>query len=368
MGPKVSIILPTYNGEKYIRESIESVIKQTYTQWELIIVNDCSTDETGTIIEEYIRKDKRISVICNVHNQRLPKSLNIGFRQAKGEYLTWTSDDNLYMPKAIECMIDVMTKKQNKAMVRANMVIIDEQGKDIKNSEPFFIDEICYCNHIGACFLYKKEALDKVGGYNPDLFCVEDYDYWLRIYKEYGDIFNIQEILYKYRVHEESLSESKKQLVDKQRLKLRIMHLDFLLEKLKTNKDLITRLFFEIYTSEIPTNEVRERFVEVVPELAGYIYEISGYEFIIFGAGNYGRQLLQVLEGKVVCFADNNDKLYGSCIQNIDICSIKEAYSKYPNAVFVVTGKLDKMHSMINSLWKHGIEKYSISRRWIGGY
>ena len=90
---KVSIILPTYNGKKYIRDSIESIINQTYTNWELIIVNDCSTDDTQKIIEEYQQKDKRIIVINNEKNLKLPASLNRGFEEASGEYYTWTSDD-----------------------------------------------------------------------------------------------------------------------------------------------------------------------------------------------------------------------------------------------------------------------------------
>lgn len=366
MEPKVSIVLPTYNGEKYIRESIESIILQTYTEWELIIVNDCSTDKTDTIINEYIQKDKRIRTIYNIHNERLPNSLNIGFKQAKGEYLTWTSDDNLYMPNAIECMLKVITQKQDIPMVRANMIIIDNQGKYIKDSTDFNINDICYCNYIGACFLYKKEVLVKVGEYNPDLFCVEDYDYWLRIYKEYGKILNIQDKLYKYRIHDESLSESKKLLVDQQRLKLRNLHFDFLLEKLKSNRDLLTRFFFELYTTTMPANDIRKWFIEFVPELAGYVYKIQSNKFIIFGAGEYGKKLLRVLDGNIVCFADTNDKLYKSTINNIEICSIQKAYQKYPDAVFVVAGNLDKVYSMINSLWKNGIEKYSISKRWIG--
>ena len=104
--PKVSIVLPTYNGEDYLRESIESVISQTFTDWELIIVNDCSTDSTPKIAEAYAAKDCRIRVIHNEKNQKLPNSLNIGFESASGDYLTWTSDDNIFHHEALIKMHD----------------------------------------------------------------------------------------------------------------------------------------------------------------------------------------------------------------------------------------------------------------------
>ena len=91
----ISIILPTYNGEKYLSQAIESILSQTEQDWELILVNDCSTDRTGDICQAYTLKDPRIRVIHNEGNRKLPGSLNRGFREAHGDYLTWTSDDNL---------------------------------------------------------------------------------------------------------------------------------------------------------------------------------------------------------------------------------------------------------------------------------
>ena len=84
----VSIILPTYNGEAYIAQSIESILSQTYKKFELIIVNDCSTDHTLEIIQRYKEKDARIRVINNIVNKKLPCSLNIGFSDARGDYLS----------------------------------------------------------------------------------------------------------------------------------------------------------------------------------------------------------------------------------------------------------------------------------------
>src|SRR5688572_20908989 len=101
----VSIVLPTFNGSRYLAESIESCLAQTYRAWELIIVDDCSTDETPSIIKSFEARDSRIRSIRNQKNLKLPGSLNAGFAEAKGALFTWTSDDNLYRPNALEVMV-----------------------------------------------------------------------------------------------------------------------------------------------------------------------------------------------------------------------------------------------------------------------
>src|SRR5437899_2495400 len=108
--PVISIVLPTYNGSKYIRASIESCLAQTFRDFELIIVNDCSTDDTAKIIGEYVEKDPRIKIIHNQFNKKLPLSLNTGFDIAAGIYHTWTSDDNYYAPNALENLYGLLEK------------------------------------------------------------------------------------------------------------------------------------------------------------------------------------------------------------------------------------------------------------------
>ena len=92
--PLISIVLPSYNGARYVCESIDSCLRQSYHNWELIIVDDASTDDTPSIIAEYVARDHRIRSIRNAVNRRLPGSLNIGFADASVQFLTWTSDDN----------------------------------------------------------------------------------------------------------------------------------------------------------------------------------------------------------------------------------------------------------------------------------
>ena len=123
----MSIVLPVYNGERYLQESIDSILSQTHKNWELIIIDDCSTDKSSSIAKQYAEQDKRIHYYRNEVNLKLPKSLNRGFSLSKGNYLTWTSDDNQFLPNAISKM--VKTLKDNQAdFVFASCNVIDESG------------------------------------------------------------------------------------------------------------------------------------------------------------------------------------------------------------------------------------------------
>ena len=210
MNNLVSIILPVYNGEKYLCESIDSVLAQTYTNWELIIVDDCSTDSSPDISKAYAAADPRIHYYRNEQNLRLPRNLNRGFTLAKGNYLTWTSDDNRYRPTAIERMINEL-QAQRADFVFASCRIIDGDGKAIEyimvneNSHKRIVGE----NPVGACFMYTRRAYETVGEYDPDLTLVEDFDYWQRIYAAFGAV-TISDILYDYRWHDGALTSTMK--------------------------------------------------------------------------------------------------------------------------------------------------------------
>lgn len=224
MNPLVSIVLPVYNGEKYLKESIESVLNQSYKSLELIIVNDCSTDSSETIIKEYLQKDNRIIYIKNQVNSKLPRSLNNGFAKAKGKYFTWTSDDNIFHNNAIENMVNYLEKNKDVQMVYCDYNIINEKGDFVETITVEEPERIIYKNIIGACFLYRGELARKIGGYALDRFLVEDYEYWLRINLN-GNIGVLHKCLYDYRCHSSSLSETKKQEVQKELKRLRYFYL-----------------------------------------------------------------------------------------------------------------------------------------------
>ena len=216
----VSIVLPVYNGEQYLKQSIESVLNQTYKNLELIIVNDNSTDSSLDIAKEFERIDNRVKVISNPSNLKLPTSLNIGFKNANGEYYTWTSDDNYYENNAIEEMVNYLEINQDKIMVCTNVTIIDL----INNTNSVFetstsVQDMLVNNYVGACFLYRKSAADAIGEYSPEKFLIEDYDYWLRMML-YGDIGHLDMNLYNYRLRPSSLSGTRAKEVSLKREKI----------------------------------------------------------------------------------------------------------------------------------------------------
>lgn len=229
----VSIVLPTYNGEKYLADSIESVINQTYKNWELIIINDCSTDKTLEIAQGYAAKDNRIKVYSNDKNSKVPKSLNRGFSLANGEYFSWTSDDNIYKPRAIEYMVNYLDNNEGVDLVSCNFDFLDEEQNIVKTSKAiwkrnqFELWERC---NIGACFMYTREIALKAGGYAENMFCAEDYDYWCRL-ALIGKIAYLDENLYTYRINSQSLSVTKEKQMLARTLDIRLKYFSGFMEK-----------------------------------------------------------------------------------------------------------------------------------------
>ena len=210
----ISVVLPTYNGSKYIARAIDSIINQTEADWELIIVNDCSTDNTLEIISNYANRDKRIKIINNSQNMKLPASLNIGFKQATGKYLTWTSDDNMYKPNAFSVMSEFLKKHDDVDFVSCDMDWVDEKleflhlhSNEADRTSPLTL--AYYCN-IGACFMYRNTIFTKIGKYNEELFCAEDYDYWCRIALS-CNMYYLSDNCYKYVTNTEGLTYTHKQ-------------------------------------------------------------------------------------------------------------------------------------------------------------
>jgi glycosyltransferase involved in cell wall biosynthesis len=160
----------------------------------------------------------------NETNRRLPASLNRGFREARGEYLTWTSDDNLYEPKALEEMLNVLLEDPKVGLVYTDFSDIDEQGETKRSVKVAESNELAYGNCVRACFLYRRKVYSKVGDYDERMFLVEDWDYWLRALKHFK-LVPLHKNLYRYRWHGNSLTTTKKETVKEAIEKLLLHHL-----------------------------------------------------------------------------------------------------------------------------------------------
>lgn len=208
--PLVSIVLPVYNGEKYLEISIQSCINQTYKNWELLVIDDGSIDRTEEIVRKFEKEDNRIHFFKNKENLKLPKALNRGFSLAKGEYLTWTSDDNYFRTEALEQMVNKLQESKC-GLVFSSYSIINEEGKEMTEmvAPKDYKHSIWSYNVVGACFLYSREVYECIGEYDPTLFLCEDYDYWLRVFQKF-EVTYIEENLYAYRRHNKALTTTHK--------------------------------------------------------------------------------------------------------------------------------------------------------------
>jgi glycosyltransferase involved in cell wall biosynthesis len=205
-GLKISIVIPTYNGVRYIRQSIESCLGQTHRNIQLIVVDDGSTDETPDIVNSY--DDHRLKYVSHEENKGLPLALNTGFANADGDYLSWTSDDNYYTPDAMEKMLSFLKTKKCHFVYADFYRFVDKNPHDRRIVKLPDISELDRENCIGPCFLYGRQVGDATGEYDPDTFLSEDYDYWIRVSKRFL-ICHLAEPLYHYRVHDRSLSTSR---------------------------------------------------------------------------------------------------------------------------------------------------------------
>jgi glycosyltransferase involved in cell wall biosynthesis len=206
--PLVSVIMSVYNGERYLREAIESTLKQTFRDFEFLIINDGSTDGTAEILKSY--HDPRIKIINNKKNIGLTKSLNKGLRFAKGEYIARQDADDVSAPYRLEKEVNFLETHRNYAVVGTFVKILNEDSEviacldrlteDIQIRERLGTDN---CITHGSAVIRKKCLLDR-GFYDESIVRAQDYELWLRLSEKYR-LANIPEYLYMWRKHNENI-------------------------------------------------------------------------------------------------------------------------------------------------------------------
>jgi len=211
--PLVSIVLPTYNHLRFLPKAVESVLGQTYPNFELIIINDGSTDGTCAYLEGL--KDPRIRVI-HQGNKGLPEALNTGFRAAHGELLTWISSDNYCAATFLEVFVSAMEANPNAGLAYSAFARINEDGQVIKVTDcPDMDYSRLLLSFPGmSSFMYRRGCQETVGLYDPALEGAEDWDMWLRIAERFPIVY-VPDILYYYRQHSGSLTAQKPNVISK---------------------------------------------------------------------------------------------------------------------------------------------------------
>lgn len=208
--PKISIIMAVYNGAKYLRVAIDSVLQQSFTEFELIIVDDCSTDSTPTIISSY--KDKRIKYLRNIENLGQTPSLNIALTISKGKYIARMDADDIYHPKKLELQFPYMEKHPEIAVCGTEGECIDENGDIYSNrSFPEKPIDIYFrmffhspLNHVSV--IMRKSIILSMGLYDVNYPICADFALWSKLIKNNYQIANLPVALTQFRVHVQSLS------------------------------------------------------------------------------------------------------------------------------------------------------------------
>ncbi len=208
----VSVVLPTYNDMSHLSRMIESVLNQTYENFELIIVNDGSTDGTGEYLDTM--NDERIRVI-HQENRKLPGALNSGFEKAKGEYLTWVSSDNYCAPFFIEGLVGALKKYPECGLAYSDFYFIDDGDRILSRVTwpDMSYRSLLARNQGNASFLYTREVMEKIGSYDTEIVGAEDWDYWIRT-AEHFEIVYVPDALYYYRLHGKSMQSTMKEEVN----------------------------------------------------------------------------------------------------------------------------------------------------------
>ncbi|RAK12618.1 glycosyl transferase family 2 [Halanaerobium saccharolyticum] len=203
----ISVIMSVYNAEKYLEKAVESILTQSYHNFEFIIINDKSKDNSADIISKYADQDQRIKYIENERNRGLTYSLNKGLELAKGEYIARMDADDISTSDRLKKQVDYLKKNKEISLIGTSAYNIDENGKIIaERNVPLEYEEIKRNINlvnpiIHPSVMFKKKDILDIGGYNEEFKKVQDYELWFRIIANGLKVENLSERLLYYRVN-----------------------------------------------------------------------------------------------------------------------------------------------------------------------
>lgn len=212
MSPKVSILMSVYNGACFLREAIDSILNQSFGDFEFIIVDDGSNDNTWEILSEYSFRDKRIILLQNKTNIGLTKSLNRCLSVSRGLYIARQDDDDISLYDRLKKQVDYLDNHTDVILVSGNYDRIDENNRLIKSmkldcDDKTILWHLTFYNYIGghSQVMFRRDKAIKLGGYSESFTHAQDYDLWLRLSK-IGKIAIIRDTILKYRVHDNRIT------------------------------------------------------------------------------------------------------------------------------------------------------------------
>lgn len=240
MTPKTTVIMPVYNGERYLREAIESILTQTFTDFEFIIIDDGSTDNTWNILREY--QDSRIQLIRNEKNIGLTKSLNKAISMSKGTYIARMDADDISYPERFDKQVNFLDQHHNIDVLGTNLVRIGPCGNILDNQPkpyPTSPEVIGWMIYVRNCIqhptvMLRQNVYEKTGGYDVRLAIAQDYDLWMRASLDFN-LCNLPDVLLKYRCHPENVSNRHKNFQEKATDEIVLKNLSWFLKRTVDN-------------------------------------------------------------------------------------------------------------------------------------
>ncbi|MBU1160254.1 MAG: glycosyltransferase [Patescibacteria group bacterium] len=223
--PKITVLMPVYNCEKYLNEAIDSILNQTFKDFEFLIINDGSIDKSLEIIKKY--KDNRIKIINNEKNLGIVKTLNRGLKLASGKYIARMDADDISMPERFEKQIEFLEKNTDIVLVGTAFNVINENGKLIeKRILPTSPEEIkkklikanILC-HPSVMFI--KKICSQIGLYDENWQYVEDYDFYFRVANKFK-MANLKQVLFSWRVNMSGTCTTRTKIQKEKALKLQL--------------------------------------------------------------------------------------------------------------------------------------------------
>jgi glycosyltransferase involved in cell wall biosynthesis len=224
----VSVLMPAYNAESFIKESIESILQQTYKDFEFVIVDDASTDSTWNIIQEYSNIDKRIKAFRNSKNLYIAENRNKCIKLSNSEFIIWQDADDISEPTRIEKLLSKIESDPDIGLCGSYLEIFTSNGKSStrtysQNDELLRYKIFRYSPVAQPSSIVRRKSIERVGKYNPQLPPAEDIDMSFRI-GEYYKFANVPEVLLKYRMHANSATFKNIKRIELNTIKIRMRY------------------------------------------------------------------------------------------------------------------------------------------------
>lgn len=212
MQPLISIVIPVFNREDYLQFAVESILRQSFTDFELIIWDDGSTDNSVEIASQYGKQDKRVKVIAAKH-QGYSNSLKSAFSICNGKYIGWVDSDDIIAPTALAETAKILDNSSEIGLVYTDYLLIDKDnkvlGKGTRCQIPYSKDRLLVDFMTFHFRLMRKEVFEQAGGINENTGSVPDYDLCLRL-SEITEVYHLKQPLYYYRQHSGNMSQTQR--------------------------------------------------------------------------------------------------------------------------------------------------------------